>query len=210
MPVVHGAAQLRTRWGKDGTRTILDTCGTKMFLPGISDPETLEMASKLAGDAAFRERGHEHDSRHPVMTEDMIRRLPASSDGTGYAFILRGNLSPVIAKPPVIWHGRRRKALMRALSEMISERGVLGGEVAPPALDPAIQPGEPSLEDLSWPGHRPLDDLDRELATLKASRESVGPWPDAEAGPPPSRAPRPWDQLSDTPEADPANPEGRR
>ena len=68
MPVVHGAAQLRTRWGRDGARAILDTCGTKVFLPGLSDPETLEMASKLSGTMAARERGHEHDSRHPIMT----------------------------------------------------------------------------------------------------------------------------------------------
>ncbi len=35
------------------------------------------MASKLSGTMAARERGLEHDSRHPVMTEDMIRQLPA-------------------------------------------------------------------------------------------------------------------------------------
>ena len=36
MPVVHGVAQLRARWGRDGARTILDACGTKVFLPGGS------------------------------------------------------------------------------------------------------------------------------------------------------------------------------
>ena len=113
MPVVHGAAQLRTRWGRDGARAILDTCGTKVFLPGLSDPETLEMASKLSGTMAARERGQEHDTRHPVMTEDMIRQLPVRRDGTGYAFILRNGLSPVIGRPPVIWHGRWRKQLTR-------------------------------------------------------------------------------------------------
>ena len=46
MPVVHGAAQLRARWGRDGARTILDTASVKVFLPGISDPETLEMAQQ--------------------------------------------------------------------------------------------------------------------------------------------------------------------
>src|SRR5207302_523689 len=81
MPVVHGAAQLRTRWGRDGARAILDTCGTKVFLPGLSDPETLEMASKLSGTMAAHERGHEHESRHPVMTEDMIRRHPTTWPG---------------------------------------------------------------------------------------------------------------------------------
>ena len=39
------------------------------------------------------------------MTEAMISRLPARRDGTGYAFILRDGLTPVIARPPIIWHG---------------------------------------------------------------------------------------------------------
>ena len=48
MPVVHGAAQLRARWGRDGARAILDTASVKVFLPGISDPETLELGSTLS------------------------------------------------------------------------------------------------------------------------------------------------------------------
>ena len=99
MPVVHGVAQLRSRWGADGARTILDACGTKVFLPGGSDPETLDMASRLSGTFAARERGAEFDTRHPVMTEDMIRQLPIRRDGTGYALILRNGLSPVIGRP---------------------------------------------------------------------------------------------------------------
>ncbi len=113
MPVVHGVAQLRARWGRDGARTILDACGTKVFLPGSSDPETLEMASRLSGQVAARERGAEHDTRHPVMTEDMIRQLPARRDGTGYAFVLRNGLSPVIGRPPVIWRDRSARRLAR-------------------------------------------------------------------------------------------------
>ncbi len=113
MPVVHGAAQLRARWGRDGARTILDACGTKVFLPGSSDPETLEMASRLSGQVAARERGAGHDTRHPVMTEDMIRQLPARRDGTGYAFVLRNGLSPVIGRPPVIWRDATARRLAR-------------------------------------------------------------------------------------------------
>jgi hypothetical protein len=137
MPVVHGAAQLRSRWGRDGARTILDTASVKVFLPGISDPETLEMGSKLAGTMAARERGHEHDSRHPVMTEDMISRLPSRRDGTGYAFILRDGLTPVIARPPVIWHGRWYKWLTRRAQRRYQ----------PPVVLPQA-PAEP--DELTW------------------------------------------------------------
>ena len=154
MPVVHGAAQLRTRWGRDGARAILDTCGTKVFLPGLSDPETLEMASKLSGTMAARERGHEHDTRHPVMTEDMIRQLPVRRDGTGYAFILRNGLSPVIGRPPVIWHGRRRKQTARRLA-------------ARPARPLAVlPPAPPGPDDLTWDDTSllPASGLEEELA----------------------------------------------
>jgi hypothetical protein len=164
MPVVHGAAQLRSRWGRDGARTVLDTCGVKVFLPGLSDPETLEMASKLSGTMAARERGHEHDSRHPVMTEDMIRQLPARRDGTGYAFILRNGLSPVIGRPPVIWHGRRRRQLSRRLTRR---------PVQVPAVLPQAPPGP---DDLEWDAVGQVA-----AAATRVPAEAVGRTPPAES-----------------------------
>ena len=186
MPVVHGIAQLRTRWGKDGARQILDTTGTKMFLPGISDPETLEMISKLSGQAAFRERGHEHETRHPVMTEDMIRRLPASKDGTGHALVVRGNLAPVIAKPPVIWHGRFRKTLRRMFADGASGRYVSLGAAMPPVLNPELQPDALYPDDLGLPEPLAWDDPRRDPVVVNAPGQEPG-----------GRSPQPWDQLSD-------------
>jgi type IV secretion system protein VirD4 len=139
MPVVHGIAQLRSRWDRDGARTILDACGTKVFLPGSSDPETLEMASRLSGQVAARERGAEHDTRHPVMTEDMIRQLPARRDGTGYALVLRNGLSPVIGRPPVIWRDRAARRLARRARQ-----------AAPLAALPEASPG-PAQPELAHP-----------------------------------------------------------
>ena len=52
IPVAHGEAQLRTRWGTDGAQVVLDTCGVKVWLPGITDTATLKMASDLCGQAA--------------------------------------------------------------------------------------------------------------------------------------------------------------
>jgi len=48
-PVVHGEAQLRERWGDNGAQVIMDTCGAKMFFPGITDPATLDLAAKVCG-----------------------------------------------------------------------------------------------------------------------------------------------------------------
>src|SRR5262249_53922045 len=41
---------------------------------------------------------HDPYARHPVMTPDMIRQLP-----TGYALVIRGGMSPVIARLPMAW-----------------------------------------------------------------------------------------------------------
>ena len=57
IPVTHGEAQLRSRWSSDGAQVVLDTCGVKVWLPGITDTATLKMASDLCGQAALRERG---------------------------------------------------------------------------------------------------------------------------------------------------------
>ena len=73
------------------------------------------------------------------MTEDMIRQLPVRRDGTGYAFILRNGLSPVIGRPPVIWQGRWRKQTARRLAPQ-------------PARGPvALPPPPPGPDDLAWP-----------------------------------------------------------
>jgi type IV secretory pathway TraG/TraD family ATPase VirD4 len=100
--VAHGEAQLRSRWGRDGARVIMDTSGAKIWLPGISDPDTLEAAAILCGTAAVREHGQDHHTRHPVMSPEMIRQLPA-----GHALVVRGGHSPVIARLPMCWKDPR-------------------------------------------------------------------------------------------------------
>jgi type IV secretory pathway TraG/TraD family ATPase VirD4 len=114
--VAHGEAQLRGRWGTNGARVIMDTSGAKLWLPGISDPATLDAASALCGTTAMREtRGHgrRHDHhdyylRHPVMTPDMIRQLPGQ-----HALGIRGGYSPVVARLPMAWKDRTYKSARR-------------------------------------------------------------------------------------------------
>jgi len=131
IPVAHGEAQLRSRWQPDGAQVVLDTCGVKIWLPGISDTATLKMASELCGQAALRERGQRHHSRHDVMTPDMIRQLPA-----GHALIVRGGYSPVLARLGVAWQdrtyktARRRGTAVAALTPALAARPVLAGPLA--------------------------------------------------------------------------------
>jgi len=134
--VVHGEAQLASRWGDHGRQVVLDTSSVKVFLPGITDVTTLEAAAKLCGQASWKIRGQDHASRHDVATPDMIRQLPA-----GFALVIRGGCAPVIARLPRAWKNpayRRARRLGYA-----------------PAYDEA-------LPDLGWedpdiPDHVPAD-----------------------------------------------------
>ena len=82
IPVAHGEAQLRTRWGKDGAQVVLDTCGVKVWLPGITDTATLKMASELCGQAAFTERirSRSRDGLPRGAAADLARRDDARHD----------------------------------------------------------------------------------------------------------------------------------
>ncbi len=158
--VAHGEAQLRARWGRDGARVIMDTSGAKIWLPGVSDPSTLEAASTLCGTAAVRERGQDHHSRHPVMTPDMIRQLLA-----GWALVIRGGCSPVIARLPMGWKDPRYRVARR------------GGE-AIARLTPLIPPEPADLPAAFRGSEREI--TDEELDTLFTSAGFVNgnnyPW----------------------------------
>jgi type IV secretory pathway TraG/TraD family ATPase VirD4 len=166
--VAHGEAQLRSRWGKDGARVILDTSGAKIWLPGVSDPGTLEMASKLCGTTAVKEHGEERHTRHPVMTPEMIRQLP-----DGHALVIRGGMSPVIARLPMAWKDRTYKRARNARRDIAALAPVPATAVpdtirrpirAPRPMRPptpqdtaangaTIPPPAPPLDDVQYPWH---------------------------------------------------------
>ncbi len=143
IPVAHGEAQLRTRWDKDGAQVILDTCGVKVWLPGITDTATLKMASELCGQAAFTERirfrsrdGQREEHRrvwHDVMSPDMVRQLPA-----GHALVIRGSHAPVIARLGAAWQDPAYKAARRAGTAIAQL--TLAPEPAGPAGPAALGP----------------------------------------------------------------------
>jgi hypothetical protein len=119
------------------------------------------------------------------MTADMIRQLPVRRDGTGYAFILRNGLSPVIGRPPVIWHGRWRKLLARSLMRR-------------PAAPPAVLPQAPAgPDDLAWDDTIPQTVAALAQAPAGHARRAADPEPSAprqDRGRR-SREARAWDQI---------------
>ena len=126
IPVTHGEAQLRSRWGDNGEQVILDTCSVKVWLPGISDTSTLRMAADLCGQAALREPGNYFHTRHDVMAPDMIRQLP-----DGYALIVRGGYAPVIARLGAAWKDRAYKTARRRAGAIAAMPHVAVAEQAP-------------------------------------------------------------------------------
>jgi type IV secretion system protein VirD4 len=131
--VVHGEAQLAGRWDDHGRQVVLDTSSVKVFLPGITDTTTLDAASKLCGQAAWKIRGQDHASRHDVATPDMIRQLPA-----GFALVIRGGCAPAIARLPRAWNNPAYRRARRAPRP--------GGGFPSTALPPTAEP-EPGIPD---------------------------------------------------------------
>jgi type IV secretory pathway TraG/TraD family ATPase VirD4 len=152
VPVVHGEAQLRERWGSNGAQVIMDTCGAKMFFPGITDPATLDMAAKVCGQVSLRqigELGREYYNQVDILDPAMARDLPKWR-----ALVIRGGLSPVIVKPPRAWRApeyraaRRHRQTIAALVPAAAYRPVteaIPAGSAPPddlVLEPAAPGGD--------------------------------------------------------------------
>jgi type IV secretion system protein VirD4 len=97
--VVHGEAQLASRWDDHGRQVVWDTSSVKVFLPGITDTTTLQAASVLCGQAQWKVRGQDHVTLHDVAAPDMVRQLPA-----GFALVIRGGNAPLIARLPRVWN----------------------------------------------------------------------------------------------------------
>ena len=117
--VVHGVAQLRKRYGKDGAQIILDTSAVKMVMPGVTDDELLNAISTMCGPVYYGNNDQGHRNQYNLMDSGMIRQLPP-----GRALIVRQGFSPVIAKTPRIWDGATYKTAKR--------RGRLIAPITPP------------------------------------------------------------------------------
>jgi type IV secretion system protein VirD4 len=89
--VVHSTGQLITKYEESGFRTVWDTTGTKLFLPGIQDTETLENISKLCG-------WQDDDRLHPKVPAEYLRQIP-----DGWCMLMRTNRPPVMVRFRPYW-----------------------------------------------------------------------------------------------------------
>jgi hypothetical protein len=92
MAVCHSKSQLEQRWGKDGADTVWACSGTKILLGAISDPDTLEAASKLCGSVTVG------DNKEAAVPPELLRMLP-----DWRALVIRMNLFPVVVKVRPAW-----------------------------------------------------------------------------------------------------------
>ena len=129
----HSDSQLANRYGQHGAQTIIDTCGTRVYMPGIADPKMLGDVSKLAGQFSQRARFQDHHSEHSTVTEAMVRELP-----DGYGLVLRGNASPVLAKLRRGWklpEYRQARRQGRAVAAIPADHIALRPAAVPCAVD---------------------------------------------------------------------------
>ncbi len=80
-------AQLQGRYGQ-AANTILNNCRAKLFLPGLADPATLDLASRYTGTVRVDEGGS-----RPLLAADELRMLPR-----GRALLIYDRLPPVIVR----------------------------------------------------------------------------------------------------------------
>ena len=98
--VFQDNAQIKRRYG-DAAGTIVNNHRAKLLLPGVSDVETLELASRLAGDHEIDRHSSTTDAtgRRSRTTAGQWRRLlPVELARTledGFGVLLYGNLPPI-------------------------------------------------------------------------------------------------------------------
>jgi type IV secretion system protein VirD4 len=117
MSIVQDVSQLRARYGSDRANSILNNHPCKVVLPGVSDPDTVDLLSRLVGREAITDvqvnRGGDgrvsrsyavrHDS---LATPDALRQLHAST-----AVALYRGRPPILVRLRPWYRSRRHRRL---------------------------------------------------------------------------------------------------
>jgi type IV secretion system protein VirD4 len=154
-PVVHSVAQLEDRYGQAAARTIWATCGTKIFLPGTTDPETLHNVAELLGTV------HDGDRHIDLCPPALLRTLP-----NWRALVISVNRDPVIVRIRPVWKRMDRRFPGRYLAR----------RAAPAALPESVDvPAVTRVMDLI----ETVTDTtaDGDLVRVPGPRENTRAWP---------------------------------
>jgi len=119
MSIVQDLSQLRARYGQDRAYSIVNNHACKVILPGVSDPETNDVLSRIIGRSEFTDVavnhggdgrvGRTYSVRHDSMaTPDALRQLRAGSA----IVVHRGRPPAAVRLRP--WYSDRR---LRKLAE---------------------------------------------------------------------------------------------
>jgi len=113
LSIVQDLSQLRARYGPDRTNSIVNNHVAKLVLPGITDVETTDLFTRLAGQRFFTEQqvnvgatggaSRTYQVRaEPILPADGMRQLPSRRA----ALLYRGRPPAVIRLRP--WYASRR------------------------------------------------------------------------------------------------------
>jgi len=164
--VVHSTGQLRDKYGDHGADTVWSTAGTKLFLPGIHDPKTLEDVSKLCGSLTTG------DGAERVMPPELLAQLP-----DWRALVLSVNRRPLVVKFRPSW----RRLGVRLGRAPVLPHTALASSAAP---EPIWLPGAPGPAPVReraatpLPAAAPMFLGDGEAADVGALPEPVMPEPE--------------------------------
>jgi type IV secretion system protein VirD4 len=155
-PVVHSVAQLEDRYGAAAARTIWATCGTKIFLTGTTDPETLHNVAELLGTV------HDGERLVDLCPPALLRTLP-----NWRALVISMNRDPVIVKIRPVWKRMDRRFPGKYLARQAVARPENAPVSLPESVDvPAVTEAEvddlmrvpdPRPETSAWPGDSQYD-----------------------------------------------------
>ncbi len=215
--VVHGVAQLESRFDTHGMQTILDTSAI-LALPGIKNPDTLKLLSDLCGEMTVRDKDGKLE-RLPVMTPDMIKHLPDK-----FGLLIRGNKRPVIVRLGAGWQDKAYRDARKAGTEIatvtapaalppgfLSELPVLAAMAASEALNGAPADGDSIGANLSTSDAPATATADiasiTDPAVMKATRDQITPDRPKLASAGATKGSAPWRNRHDPPQGDEQPPE---
>jgi|HubBroStandDraft_6_1064221.scaffolds.fasta_scaffold00093_18 type IV secretion system protein VirD4 len=119
MSIIQDLSQLRARYGVERSNTILNNHGSKLILPGISDPETADVLARLVGRTEFTEQqmsvapdgrvSRSYSVRHDAMaTPDALRQMRTAS-----AILIHRDSPPALVNLPYWFQNARYRRLAK-------------------------------------------------------------------------------------------------